>query len=55
MTARESRAVRVAKRFMPRLWHFAYPAHGRGYERSRRIALRAWAFAFRLRVKLGDV
>jgi len=55
MTPREIRAVRLAKGFMPRLWDFAYPLRGRGYGRARRIALRAWAVAFELRVRLLDV
>lgn len=54
MTPRQIRAVRVAQRFMPRLWAFAYPLEGRGYARSRRVALRLWAYAFRLRVRLSD-
>lgn len=54
MTPREIRAVRAARQFMPRLWAFAYPYDGRGYERSRRLALRAWAYAFRLKVRLSD-
>jgi hypothetical protein len=40
---------------MPRLWSFAYPTSGRRYTRARRAALRAWAFAFRVRVRLLDV
>jgi hypothetical protein len=55
MTPRQVRAVRVAERFMPSLWAFAYPMSGRGFDRSRRVALRAWAFAFHLRVRLLDV
>lgn len=55
MTPRQIRAIRVADRFMPRLFAFACPIEGRSYKSSRRIALRAWAFAFRLRVRLLDV
>lgn len=55
MTPRQIRAVRVAERFMPRLWDFAYPFSGRGFKRSRRLAFKAWALAFRLRVQLLDV
>jgi hypothetical protein len=55
MTPRQIRAVRAAERFMPRLWDFAYPMEGRRYKQARRIALRAWAFAFRVRIQLLDV
>lgn len=55
MSPRHIRAVRLGRRFMPRLWAFAYPMEGRGFKRSRRIALNLWAYAFRLRVKLLDV
>lgn len=55
MTPRQIRGIRVAERFMPRLWSFAYPIEGRSYKSARRIALRAWACAFRLRVTLLDV
>jgi hypothetical protein len=55
VTPREIRAVRLSRRFMPKLWSFAYPIHGRGFERSRRIAVRLWGFAFRVRVALLDV
>lgn len=55
MTPRQIRAGRAAQRFMPRLWAFAYPMSGRGYTMARRAALRAWAFAFRVRVRLLDV
>lgn len=55
MSPRQIRAVRLAHRFMPRLWDFAYPSNGRGYHRARRIAFRAWAYAFHLRVVLSDV
>jgi hypothetical protein len=55
MTPRQIRAVRVAERFMPRLWDFSYPCNGRGFKRSRRVAFRAWVLAFRLRVQLLDV
>ncbi len=55
MTPRQIRAVRVAERFMPRLWAFAYPVRGRQFKRARRVALRAWAFAFHIRVQLLDV
>lgn len=55
MTPRHIRAVRVAERFMPRLWAFAYPMEGRRYTRARRAALRLWVYAFRVRVQLLDV
>lgn len=55
MTPRQIRAVRVAGRFMPKLWAFAYPVERRGYARARRMALRAWCFAFHVRVQLLDV
>ena len=55
MTPRQIRTWRQAKRFMPRLWAFAYSVHGRGYVRARRAALKAWAFGFRLKVALSDV
>jgi hypothetical protein len=34
------------RQFMPGLFAFAYPITGRGYARSRRVALRAWVLAF---------
>jgi hypothetical protein len=40
---------------MPKLWDFAYPLDGRGFARARRIALRAWCFAFKVRCQLADV
>ena len=55
MTPRQIRAVRAGERFMPRLWAFAYPTSGRRYGVARRAALRAWVFAFRVRVRLLDV
>ena len=55
MTPRQIRAVRLAERFMPRLFSFACPIEGRSYKAARRIALRAWVEAFRLRVRLLDV
>ena len=55
MTPRQIRGVRVAERFMPRLWDFAYPACGRRYARARRVALKAWVFCFTVRVRLLDV
>ena len=55
MTPRQIRAVRVGERFMPRLWDFAYPLSGRRYTRARRVALRVWGIAFRVRVALLDV
>lgn len=55
MTPRQIRAVRASERFMPRLWAFAYPIHGRPFKRARMAAFRAWAFAFRVRVQLLDV
>lgn len=55
MSPRQIRAVRVAKGFMPKLWDFAYPTQGRGYRTGRRVALAAWIYAFKLRVKLLDV
>jgi hypothetical protein len=55
MTPREIRHVRLAEKFMPRLWDFAYPSHRRGYRAARRIALVAWAYAFKVRVRLWDV
>lgn len=55
MTPRQIRTVRAGQRFMPRLWAFAYPMSGRGYRVARRAALRAWVFAFRVRVRLLDV
>lgn len=55
MTPRHIRAVRLSERFMPKLWDFAYPVSGRQYTRARRVALRAWTFCFRLRVRLSDV
>ena len=55
MTPRQVRAGRLAKRFMPSLWHFAYPLQGRPYRRARLLAFRAWAYAFKVRVALLDV
>lgn len=55
MNPRQIRAVRAGERFMPRLWSFAYPMTGRRYTMARRAALRAWVFAFRVRVRLLDV
>ena len=55
MSPKQIRAVRAAHRFMPRLWAFAYPYNGRPYKMARRLAFRAWAYAFRLRVQLLDV
>lgn len=55
MTPRHIRAERVARRFMPTLWHFAYPLNGRPYRRARLLAFRAWVYAFKLRVALLDV
>ena len=55
MTPRQIRGLRVAERFMPRLWSFGYPISGRGFKRSRRVAFRLWCEAFRLRVRLFDV
>lgn len=39
---------------MPRLFAFAYPLRGRPHRRVRLVALKAWAFAFRVRVPLSD-
>lgn len=55
MTPREIRIERAAKRFMPRLWAFAFPFQGRSYSKARILALRAWAHAFKVRVALWDV
>ena len=55
MTPREIRRVREGRRFMPRLWEFAYPPSGRRFGRLRRAALRAWCAAFRVRVVLLDL
>lgn len=55
MTPRQIRTVRAAERFMPRLWDFAYPLHGRPYRRARLLAFKAWAYAFKVRVALLDV
>lgn len=55
MTPRQIRGVRVAERFMPGLWAFAYPLKGRPYRRARLLAFKAWAYAFKVRVALWDV
>jgi len=55
MTPRQIRAARVAEKFMPKLWDFAYPMKGRRYTKARRAALRLWGFCFRVRVYLADV
>jgi hypothetical protein len=55
MTPRQIRHLRAAERFMPRLWCFACPFHGRGFVRARRIAFKAWCFAFTVRVRLVDL
>lgn len=55
MTPRQIRAGRAAERFMPRLWDFAYPLEGRSYRRARLIAFKAWAYAFKVRVRLSDI
>lgn len=55
MTPRQIRATRVAERFMPSLWAFAYPMNRRPFKRARMVAFRAWCFAFKVRVQLLDV
>jgi len=54
MRSRGSYIDLAAAEFMPRLWKFVYPLDGRRFERSRRVALRAWAFAFRCHVQMHD-
>jgi hypothetical protein len=55
MSPRQIRVYRESERFMPGLFAFAYPVSGRRYRRWRLIALRAWAFAFQVRVRLSDL
>jgi hypothetical protein len=54
MRPRDARIHREAQRFMPRLWSFAYPFHGRSFKRGRRLAFKAWAWAFHVRVRMLD-
>lgn len=51
MTPRQILAGRVADRVAPRLFAFAYPTTGRGFQLARRLALRLWCW--RLRIELG--
>ena len=55
MTPRQILVYRDSKRFMPRLFSFAYPLHGRHFKQARRIAFKAWVFAFQVRVRLSDL
>jgi hypothetical protein len=55
MSPRDALIHREAQRFMPRLWDFAYPFSGRPYRTARRLAFRAWAFAFKVRVATLDL
>ena len=54
MSPRDARIHREAQRFMPGLFAFAYPVRGRQFKRARRIAFKAWAFAFHVRVRMLD-
>ena len=55
MSPRHIRIMRLSRAFMPGLYAFAWPVEGRSYKASRRIALRLWAEAFSLRIRLFDV
>ena len=55
MTPRQIRGVRVGERFMPGLFAFAYPFKGRPFGRARLLSLKAWVYAFKVRVALCDV
>ena len=44
----------LLNQFMPGLFAFAYPVRGRQFKRARRIAFKAWAFAFHVRVRMLD-
>lgn len=54
MTNEQIRRVRLAQHFMPKLWDFASPRRGLQWSRARRVAFKAWCFAFRVRVQLLD-
>jgi hypothetical protein len=47
MSPRDIRADRLAAKFWPRLWAFAYPIGGRGWPALRLWAFRLWAEGLR--------
>jgi hypothetical protein len=55
MKLRDRLIHRQSEVFMPKLWAFAYPFSGRGFRRSRRLAFKAWAWAFHVRVRMLDL
>jgi hypothetical protein len=55
MTPRQIRHHRAADAFMPRLFAFAYPLHGRPFRWARLRAFVLWAKLFRLYVRTRDI